>query len=141
VYEYRGKVTRVVDGDTVDCILDLGFNIHHSCRVRLLGIDTPESRTRDREEKARGLLSKQALKDLLTEKDFVIKTHKKKAKGKFGRVLGELWIAEKNINKEMIELGYAVEYYGQSKEDIKDAHQKNKQLLIERGLYEEKKST
>jgi len=140
VYEYRGKVTRVVDGDTVDCILDLGFNIHHSCRVRLLGIDTPESRTRDREEKARGLLSKQALKDLLTEKDFVIKTHKKKAKGKFGRVLGELWIAEKNINKEMIELGYAVEYYGQSKEDIKDAHQKNKQLLIERGLYEEKKS-
>jgi len=141
VYEYRGKVTRVVDGDTVDCILDLGFNIHHSCRVRLLGIDTPESRTRDREEKARGLLSKQALEDLLTDKDFVIKTHKKKAKGKFGRVLGELWIAEKNINKEMIELGYAVEYYGQSKEDIKDAHQKNKQLLIERGLYEEKKST
>jgi len=141
VYEYRGKVTRVVDGDTVDCILDLGFNIHHSCRVRLLGIDTPESRTRDHEEKARGLLSKQALKDLLTDKDFVIKTHKKKAKGKFGRVLGELWIAEKNINKEMIELGYAVEYYGQSKEDIKDAHQKNKQLLIERGLYEEKKST
>jgi len=140
VYEYRGKVTRVVDGDTVDCILDLGFNIHHSCRVRLLGIDTPESRTRDREEKARGLLSKQALKDLLTEKDFVIKTHKKKAKGKFGRVLGELWMEEKNINKEMIELGYAVEYYGQSKEDIKDAHQKNKQLLIERGLYEEKKS-
>ena len=141
MYEYRGKVTRVVDGATVDCILDLGFNIHHSCRVRLLGIDTPESRTRDREEKARGLLSKQALKDLLTDKDFVIKTHKKKAKGKFGRVLGELWIAEKNINKEMIELGYAVEYYGQSKEDIKDAHQKNKQLLIERGLYEEKKST
>lgn len=141
MYEYRGKVTRVVDGDTVDCILDLGFNIHHSCRVRLLGIDTPESRTRDREEKARGLLSKQALKDLLTDKDFVIKTHKKKAKGKFGRVLGELWMEEKNINKEMIELGYAVEYYGQSKEDIKDAHQKNKQLLIERGLYEEKKST
>ena len=141
MYEYRGKVTRVVDGATVDCILDLGFNIHHSCRVRLLGIDTPESLTRDREEKARGLLSKQALKDLLTDKDFVIKTHKKKAKGKFGRVLGELWIAEKNINKEMIELGYAVEYYGQSKEDIKDAHQKNKQLLIERGLYEEKKST
>ena len=140
MYEYRGKVTRVVDGDTVDCILDLGFNIHHSCRVRLLGIDTPESRTRDREEKARGLLSKQALKDLLTDKDFVIKTHKKKAKGKFGRVLGELWIAEKNINKEMIELGYAVEYYGQSKEDIKEVHQKNKQLLIERGLYEEKKS-
>ena len=141
MYEYRGKVTRVGDGDTVDSILDLGVNIHHSCRVRLLGIDTPESRTRDREEKARGLLSKQALKDLLSDKDFVIKTHKKKAKGKFGRVLGELWIAEKNINKEMIELGYAVEYYGQSKEDIKDAHQKNKQLLIERGLYEEKKST
>jgi len=141
VYEYKGKITRVVDGDTVDCTLNLGFNIHHSCRVRLLGIDTPESRTRDREEKARGLLSKQTLKDLLTDKDFVIKTHKKNAKGKFGRVLGEIWIEEKNINKEMIELGYAVEYYGQSKEDIKEAHRKNKQLLIERGLYEEKKST
>ena len=141
MYEYKGKITRVVDGDTVDCTLNLGFNIHHSCRVRLLGIDTPESRTRDREEKARGLLSKQALKDLLTDKDFVIKTHKKNAKGKFGRVLGEIWIEEKNINKEMIELGYAVEYYGQSKEDIKEAHRKNKQLLIERGLYEEKKST
>ena len=140
MYEYKGKITRVVDGDTVDCTLNLGFNIHHSCRVRLLGIDTPESRTRDREEKARGLLSKQALKDLLTDKDFVIKTHKKNAKGKFGRVLGEIWIEEKNINKEMIELGYAVEYYGQSKEDIKEAHRKNKQLLIERGLYEEKKS-
>jgi micrococcal nuclease len=106
-----------------------------------LGIDTPESRTRDREEKARGLLSKQFLKDLLTDKDFVIKTYKKNAKGKFGRVLGEIWIEEKNVNKEMIELGYAVEYYGQSKEAVKEAHQKNKQLLIERGLYEEKKST
>ena len=138
MYEYKCKeIKKIVDGDTVDVVLDLGFDIYHSCRVRLLGIDTPESRTRDLEEKARGKLSKQFLKDCLLDKEVIIKTYKKKAKGKFGRVLGELWVANKNINKEMVGLGYAVEYHGQSKMDLREAHEKNKQLLIERGIYVE----
>jgi micrococcal nuclease len=103
----------------------------------MVGIDTPESRTRDLEEKARGLLSKQFLKDAITDQELIIKTYKKNAKGKFGRVLGEIWLDEVNINKEMIELGYAVEYHGQSKMDLKEAHERNKQLLIERGDYVE----
>ena len=137
MYEYKAQVVKVVDGDTVDMLFDLGFNIYHSCRVRMLGIDTPESRTRDLEEKARGKLSKQFLKDCLLDQKVVIKTHKKNAKGKFGRVLGELWIEDRNINQEMVGLGYAVEYHGQSKMDLKEAHEKNKQLLIERGIYVE----
>ena len=137
MYEYKGKVTRVLDGDTFDCMFDLGFNIFHHARVRMVGIDTPESRTRDLEEKARGLLSKQFLKDAITDQELIIKTYKKNAKGKFGRVLGEIWLDEVNINKEMIELGYAVEYHRQSKMDHKEAHERNKQLLIERGDYVE----
>ena len=140
MYEYKCHVTKVIDGDTIDVILDLGFDIFHGCRVRLYGIDTPESRTRDLEEKARGLLSKKFLIEALLDKDTVIKTHKKDSKGKFGRVLGEVWADTININEKMVEKGLAVRNYGQSKEDVKAAHSANAIILKERGVYEEKEA-
>ena len=101
MYEYSCEVTRVVDGDTVDVIIDLGFDISYKSRVRLYGIDTPESRTRDKDEKVRGLMSKDFLVDMLGKGDVIIKTKKDK-KGKFGRILGELHVGNKgrsvNIN-------------------------------------------
>ena len=114
MYEYNCEIKRVVDGDTVDVIIDLGFDIFYKSRVRLYGIDTPESRTRDKDEKARGLMSKQYLIDELEKGQVVIKTHKDK-KGKFGRVLGEMYVGDKNINLMMVDDCLAVEYYGQSK--------------------------
>ena len=114
MYEYNCEVTRVVDGDTVDVIIDLGFDIFYKSRVRLYGIDTPESRTRDKDEKVRGLMSKQYLIDELSKGQVVIKTHKDK-KGKFGRLLGELVNPDnedQNANKMLLEEGHAVEYNG-----------------------------
>ena len=90
MYEYKCKVKRVVDGDTMDVILDLGFDVHHAVRVRLAGIDTPESRTRDLDEKARGKLSKAFLKESIKGKKIVLKTKIKDAKGKFGRVIANM---------------------------------------------------
>ena len=91
MYEYKCKVKRVVDGDTMDVILDLGFDVHHAVRVRLAGIDTPESRTRDLDEKARGKLSKAFLKESIKGKKIVLKTKIKDSRGKFGRVIAEVW--------------------------------------------------
>ena len=126
-FSYRvSKVTKVVDGDTIDVIIDLGFDIMYKSRVRLFGIDTPESRTRDKVEKKYGLLSKAYLKDALKEGKIVIKTHKDSETGKFGRILGEIFIDGININKKMCTKGHAVEYYGQSKTLIEKAHLKNR---------------
>ena len=102
MYEYSCVVDRVVDGDTVDVTIDLGFKIFHKARVRMYGIDTPESRTRDLDEKARGLLSKSFLQDALTKANKIIIKTQKDAKGKFGRILGELYADEININQSMI---------------------------------------
>ena len=141
MYEYRGKeIKKVVDGDTVDVVLDLGFNIFHSCRVRMAGIDTPESRTRDLDEKARGKLAKEFLKNWVTEyennkKNIVIKTKKEKAKGKFGRVLGELWGEGVNVNEDMMESYHAVPYSAQNKEEVKKLHLENRERLIEQGVF------
>ena len=140
MYEYRCKqVKKVVDGDTVDVVLDLGFNILHSCRVRLVGIDTPESRTRDLDEKARGLLAKEFLKNWVNEehekKNIVIKTHKEKAKGKFGRVLGEIWVNDVNVNEDMIECYHAVPYSAQNKKEVAELHLKNRERLIEQEIF------
>ena len=89
MYEYNCTVTRVVDGDTIDVILDLGFSILHKCRVRLYGIDTPESRTRNKDEKARGKLAAKFLKDSIKNgKTVVLQSKLKDSKGKYGRVLG-----------------------------------------------------
>tara|TARA_Y100000401_G_scaffold66470_1_gene53063 strand:+ start:82 stop:504 length:423 start_codon:yes stop_codon:yes gene_type:complete len=135
MYEYNCNVKRVVDGDTVDVIIDLGFDISYSSRVRLFGIDTPESRTRDKDEKARGLISKDFLKSYLDKGGVVIRTRKDK-KGKFGRILGEMIVEDTNINKLMIQEHHAVKYHGQSKDDIEAEHLVNRQKLIDKGLFD-----
>jgi micrococcal nuclease len=122
MYEYRiKKVSNVVDGDTIDVDIDLGFNIAYSQRVRLAGIDTPESRTTDKKEKALGLESKQRLKDILAKASFVvIRTQKPDSTEKYGRVLGWLFVdgAEQSVNDALIADGYAWGYMGETK--IKD---------------------
>ena len=122
MYEYRvKKVTGVVDGDTIDVDIDLGFNISYSQRVRLAGIDTPESRTTDKKEKALGLEVKQRLKDVLANASVVvIRTQKPDSTEKYGRVLGWLFVdgAEKSVNEALIADGYAWVYMGETK--IKD---------------------
>ena len=135
MYEYNCEVKRIVDGDTVDVLIDLGFDIAYSSRVRLYGIDTPESRTRDKDEKARGLISKDFLKSWLDKGSVVIRTRKDK-KGKFGRVLGEMVVEDININELMIEEHHAVKYHGQSKDDIEAEHLVNRQKLIDKGLFD-----
>ena len=127
-FSYRvNKVTKVVDGDTIDVVIDLGFDIMYKSRVRLFGIDTPESRTRDKVEKKYGLLAKQFLKDHLKGK-IVIKTHKDNETAKFGRILGEIFVDGININELMCKKGHAVEYHGQSKDLIEDLHIRNRNL-------------
>jgi len=137
MYEYGCKVKRVVDGDTVDVVLDLGFDILYRCRVRLYGIDTPESRTRNLDEKARGKMAGAFLKDSIDSgKKVVIQTKLKDSKGKFGRVLGDVIVDGININQELITNNYAVAYFGQSKEEIELGHIENRTILIELGLFE-----
>jgi micrococcal nuclease len=136
MYEYGCKVTRVVDGDTVDCILDLGFSILHKCRVRLFGIDTPESRTRDKDEKVRGKLAAKFLKDAIDNgKKVILRTKLKDSKGKYGRVLGEIIVDDININVTMIENYLAVAYHGQNKDDVEAEHLVNRSKLIEMGVF------
>ena len=136
MYEYNCTVTRVVDGDTIDVILDLGFSIFHKCRVRLYGIDTPESRTRDKDEKARGLLAKSYIVDKVESTENIIIRTKKDAKGKFGRILGELIVDNTNLHEAMISKHLGVAYYGQSKEAIEAEHLKNKEILINNNAYQ-----
>jgi len=137
MYEYACKVERVVDGDTIDVVLDLGFDIRYKSRVRLYGIDTPESRTRDLDEKARGLLAKDFLKMSIEGGDkVVIRTELKDSRGKFGRVLGSVIVDDIDINQYMIENHHAVKYFGQSKDDLKKEHLKNREILINSGLLE-----
>lgn len=119
MYEYRvKKVLRVVDGDTIDVDIDLGFNVSYTQRVRLAGIDTPESRTTDLKEKALGLESKEYLKNLLdSAEDIIIQTEKPDSSEKYGRILGWLFINddETSLNEKMISEGYAWEYDGGTK--------------------------
>ena len=131
MYEYKCTVNKVIDGDTVDVDIDLGFGIVLTDeRVRIMGIDTPESRTRNKIEKLFGLAAKQRLKELLS-KQCILKTEINKdgedMKGKFGRVLGD-FISDNGrlVTDIMIEEGHAVAYHGQSKDDIQDAHLKNR---------------
>ena len=134
MYEYRCKVVHIVDGDTVDVDIDLGFGVWmKKQRIRLYGIDTPESRTRDLEEKKYGLDAKKFITGMLDdEAGITLKTYKDK-EGKFGRILGELWritnYADQSINEYMIEKHHAVRYYGQSKEDIEEQQLKNRELV------------
>lgn len=113
MYEYKAKLDRVIDGDTVDVIIDLGFDILWKTRLRLFGIDTPETRTKDLEEKKRGLAAKQRLIELLPN-EFIIQSNDYD-RGKYGRVLATLFVVndlnEKvNINDQLITEGYAEKY-------------------------------
>ena len=117
MYEYKAKITKVVDGDTVDALIDLGFRTHIEKRIRLYGINAYESRTRDKEEKVKGLAAKARLKEILkTNKNIV--TLKSHGVGKFGRCLGELFIEGNEmfsyepqcVNKMLVSEGHAVKY-------------------------------
>jgi micrococcal nuclease len=122
MYEYRvKKVHKVVDGDTIDVDIDLGFSVSFFSRVRLAGIDTPESRTTDAREKALGLEVKEKLKkELAAAKDVVIKTEKPDSSEKYGRILGWVFLdgSEISLNQKLINEGYAWTYGGGTK--IKD---------------------
>jgi len=122
MYEYRvKKVLKVVDGDTIDVDIDLGFDISFTSRVRLAGIDTPESRTTNKEEKVLGLEVKDRLKHLIsTANTVVIRTEKPDSSEKYGRILGWLFLdgAEKSVNEALIADGYAWGYMGDTK--VKD---------------------
>jgi micrococcal nuclease len=131
---YKATVERVVDGDTIDVMLDLGFSIYQKGRVRLTGIDTPESRTRDKVEKKYGLAAKQFLVDWVAKYPYILVESSEK--GKFGRILGRLYDPDKTEcwNDMAIESYHAVPYQGQSKDDIKLAHLENRKRLTESGF-------
>jgi len=148
MYEYRCKVLRVVDGDTVDVDIDLGFGIWlKDERVRMMGIDTPESRTSDKVEKLFGLAAKSKLKELLG-KTAVLKTQVNKngedMKGKFGRILGDFDVYD--IEKDawrpstdiLIETGNAVAYFGGSKEEVQAKHMVNREKLLRENVVTQK---
>ena len=139
MYEYRVNVTRVVDGDTVDVDIDLGFGVWlKDERVRIMGIDTPESRTIDKVEKKFGLAAKARLKSLLG-KQAILKTQVNKSgedmKGKFGRILGD-FVAEdgRMVTEVMVAEGHCVPYFGGSKEDVQAQHTKNRERLVAEGV-------
>jgi len=135
--EYNVKVLKVVDGDTVDVDIELGFGVWLTDeRVRVIGIDTPESRTSDKVEKVFGLAAKARLKELLDEEAILITQddkHGEDMKGKFGRVLGDFRVGGRTVTEILIEEGHAVAYHGQSKDDVQDAHMANRQRLIAEG--------
>ena len=116
-FEYNGTLVRVLDGDTIDCYIDLGFDLKIKKRIRYMGIDTWESRTRDLEEKKKGLAAKAYVKDLLENSDegkFSVISH---GLGKYGRVLGEIFIKgyDTSVNDLLKENGHAYEYFGEKK--------------------------
>ena len=146
MYEYRATIVKIVDGDTVDVDIDLGFNVVlRDERVRIAGIDTPESRTRDLEEKKFGLAAKARVKQLLG-KTCVLKTQINKSgedmKGKFGRILGDFNVYDsdtdswKLLTSILISEGHAVPYHGQNKDDVQKAHLANRVKLLEDGTVE-----
>jgi len=142
-------IEKVVDGDTMDVLIDLGFDVMTRQRVRLLGIDTPESRTSDQVEKVYGKLAKKNLaewcmKAVASENDDIeieLRCPEMDSRGKFGRVLGEIWVSEDgnwtNVNRWMCENGHAVPYHGQNKDDVQAQHMANRKMLAEKGIVTE----
>ena len=116
MYTYNATVTKVVDGDTIDALVDLGFDTWKQVRIRMNGMNAPESRTRDLEEKARGLAAKARLKEILKENKnkFILVSH---GVGKYGRCLGEIFInpGDDSVNNLLISEGHAVEYHGEKR--------------------------
>jgi len=140
-YIYRVKeVLKIVDGDTIDANIDLGFDVTVKKRVRFMGINTPECRTRDLIEKQFGFAAKEYAKILLPVDSEQILLSKKFA-GKFGRILGDFAIDETSFAEMMLENHYAAPYFGNSKEEIEEIHLTNRTKLIEAGvvILEEKK--
>lgn len=142
-YEYNCIINKVVDGDTVDVDIDLGFNIMLTNeRVRIMGIDTPESRTSDEVEKIFGLAAKERLKSLLGKKA-ILKTQVDRdgddLKGKFGRILGDFIAADGRLVTEiMIEEGHCVPYFGGSKDEVQLQHLANRNRLMHEGVVDPK---
>jgi len=144
MYEYRCTIIKVVDGDTVDLDIDLGFDIIlRNQRIRVNGIDTPESRTSDKIEKKFGLASKAKVLELLPEgSQQILRTFKDRDGGdtreKFGRILGDFLVQyqgeDKLLTDIMIDECYAVRYYGQNKADVELAHLANRNELMHRGI-------
>ena len=134
MYEYKCKIVRVVDGDTVDVDVDLGWSTFRCGeRIRLYGVDTPECRTRDAKEKQAGL----AAKDYVTRRLQLGRTYTltTKEKGKFGRYLGVILLEDgTSINEALVEENLAVAYHGQNKSDIQKAHKENYKKLKKKGI-------
>jgi micrococcal nuclease len=146
--EYDVTVIKVVDGDTVDVDIDLGFGV---ClkdeRVRIMGIDTPESRTSDKVEDLFGEAAKARLKELMKNGGKLITTedkHGEDMKGKFGRILGDFYVTREEGKKErvtdiLIEEGHAVAYFGGSKEEVQMKHMANRAKLLREGIVDKAK--
>jgi micrococcal nuclease len=134
MYEYNCKIVRVVDGDTIDVDVDLGWSIWRCGeRIRLYGIDTPECRTRDAEEKAAGILAKEFVEEALHVGETYTLTTKEK--GKFGRYLGTIYLTDDtSINAALVKERLSVPYFGQSKVRVKEAHLANRKFLKEKGM-------
>ena len=130
MYEYKCKLVKVVDGDTIDVDIDLGFGVWmQNQRIRMYGIDTPESRTSDPIEKVYGKAASAFLTKWKNAGDLTLKTFKD-GKGKYGRILGEIWFGgEHNINQLLVDNHHAVRYYGQSKDEIAEEHIANRSIL------------
>lgn len=136
-YEYNATVIDIVDGDTITVDIDLGFNVKlANQKVRLLGVDTPESRTSDKIEKIFGMASKEYCKKFIDEckdKTVVIRTYLSNSEEKFGRLLGEIInpTTKKILNEELIKNNYAVKYLGENKDNVKSQHLANRKKLID----------
>jgi micrococcal nuclease len=112
MYTYNAKVTNVVDGDTIDVQIDLGFSIFINQRIRLNGINTPEIHSTNENEKSKGILAKLRLKELVDGKDIKLITIKKE---KFGRMLGIIYINDQDINAQLIKEGLGISYFGEKR--------------------------
>jgi len=137
--EYDVTVIKVVDGDTVDVDIDLGFGVTlKDERVRIMGIDTPESRTRDKVEDLFGEAAKARLKELMKDGGKLITTEDRKGedmKGKFGRILGDFRVQDgRKVTEILIEEGHAVAYFGGSKEEVQMKHEANRVKLLREGV-------
>ena len=135
-FEYHAKVNKVIDGDTINVDLDLGFNVVLSNQsVRLLGIDTPESRTSDKVEKIFGALSKEKVKEFIDrcENQIILQTVLSDSEEKFGRLLGKVINPKDNtsLNEWLIWHNYAVAYNGENKDKVAQAHLSNRKILID----------
>jgi micrococcal nuclease len=141
VNEYDVVLLKAVDGDTVDVDIDLGFGIWlRGERVRIMGIDTPESRTSNKVEKLFGLAAKKRLKELLKEGAVLVTTEEKNgedARGKFGRILGDFKVPDGRLVTEVMAAeGHCVPYFGGSKDDTQAQHEVNRQKLLNEGVVD-----